>query len=501
MSGVRFALVRLFLAAPFLLLACTKPTPGYCDKDTPCTGGGTCTASNFCTSPIVEAGQDGGVPTDAPVDRPIDAPADTATGDAPRDASDGGDARADAGEVHTGCNTNNDCRSDAGTPVCQFATGRCVGCLVNSDCRDPQAAVCDSTATTCVQCLLSRDCTDPTAPICDGKICRGCRTDSDCAGIGPEVCMSHIDGHCATDDETVYVLNQPGTALCSDSAATAGSRALPYCQSQPAVDSAVASHLNGPDAGTRGDSGADAAAEGGADARRPLKDLIVMRGPSLTPLALSASDLTLSVVGQSNATVLAGGFVGVHVSDGTVYIRGLRVNGGATNPGIIADGGEIHLDRCLIDGNMGGVLIDGAPYEITNTIIANNSGTTRGSCGAWGGVCIANVGTAKLSRFLNNTVAANGQVGIACNGPYPIVNSIATGSGGGIDTVVCAFSACCGADPVNLDPQTYHLRAGSSCIDKLSASVSTAYDIDGDKRPSGALSDCGADEYVAPPMP
>jgi hypothetical protein len=38
--------------------------------------------------------------------------------------------------------------------------------------------------------------------------------------------------------------------------------------------------------------------------------------------------------------------------------------------------------------------------------------------------------------------------------------------------------------------------AGSSCIDKLT--ISTTYDIDGDVRPHGTLSDCGADEYIGP---
>jgi len=60
-----------------------------------------------------------------------------------------------------------------------------------------------------------------------------------------------------------------------------------------------------------------------------------------------------------------------------------------------------------------------------------------------------------------------------------------------------AATPCCGAtdpDPM-LDP-TYHLKAGSMCIDKLDATTtSLGVDIDGQPRPAppGKL-DCGADE-------
>ena len=57
---------------------------------------------------------------------------------------------------------------------------------------------------------------------------------------------------------------------------------------------------------------------------------------------------------------------------------------------------------------------------------------------------------------------------------------------------------CCASSTINVDPTTYHLMAGSSCIDKLSANMSTTYDIDGDPRPYGTVSDCGADEYTGP---
>jgi hypothetical protein len=173
----------------------------------------------------------------------------------------------------------------------------------------------------------------------------------------------------------------------------------------------------------------------------------------------------------------------------------------ATNdPAIVADGTSVlHLDRSMVDGNLkGGILINGAAYDITNTVIANNGGTSS-ACGAWGGVCIANQSSGALGRFLNNTVVGNGLVGVACQTTSPtVLGSIVTAPTGAISISQCAFTACCGNGPVSVDPTSFHLLAGSSCIDQLPANMSTAYDFEGTPRPSGQLSDCGAFEYVAP---
>ena len=48
-----------------------------------------------------------------------------------------------------------------------------------------------------------------------------------------------------------------------------------------------------------------------------------------------------------------------------------------TGLGVQADtGAELRMDRCLVQNNsVGGILINGASYDIQNTIIANNVGT------------------------------------------------------------------------------------------------------------------------------
>jgi hypothetical protein len=502
-------LLSLSLSASSMFLGCTERTPHYCDnsRNIMCDKGQTCSSNHFCV--IADASGDA-APTDAADAPAADAPADhptdtTATTDSARDAgSDAGDGAGDGAEVHTGCNANTDCTADPSKPICQQDGGACVGCVKSSDCNDPQALVCDTSVNRCVPCLMDKDCTDPTKPICDAQACRACKADMECAAIGPGVCMAHLDGHCATDAETVYVLNQFGTPNCSnDPLAGAGSRTLPFCYSQNGVDSTQGKAIPPPDGGTGDDAGNDAS-EAGSGGVSPDKSLVVMRGPSLTPWSFNAANRTITVVGQSDAAIMVSGFIGIHVSAGTVFVRSLHVTGAAgPSPAIIADGGELHLDRCVVDGNAkGGVLIDGAAYEVTNTVIANNLGATSTiACGAWGGVCIRNLSPGGLRRFLNNTVVMNTPVGIACGDAYPILGSIVVPVTNGQATATCAVTSCCDPGDPALSTANYHLTTASTpCIDKLDPLISTAYDIDGQPRPSpaGGRSDCGADEYVMP---
>ena len=510
MSGPRLHPGRLTLAAAFVLgalslsswfLGCTERTPNYCDnsRDLKCAPGQVCSSGHACV--IADAAGDaaptdgGDAPAgDAPVDRPGD---DVMTGDG-GDAGDAGDATG----AHKGCVDRRDCTADSSKPVCEADAGVCVGCLQSTDCTDPQAPVCDTSVNRCVQCLTSKDCANPT-PFCEARACRACKVDAECTGIGPEVCMAHLDGHCATDDETVYVASASG---CAPSGQAGGSRARPFCGSQNGIDATTAPPPSSPDASAGSDANNDGAVDAGSgpDTAAPMKTLVVMRGPSLAPWSFNMTGKTITVVGQSGAALASGGAVGIHVSAGTVYVRSLNVGGGmgVGSPGVVADGGELHMDRCIVDGNMhGGILIDGAAYEITNTFITRN-GSSMVGCQAWGGVCIVHIAPGTLDRFVNNTVAKNGQVGIFCGDPglsnpsYPVVGSIAIDSVGGIDTSGCAFSTCCGPGALNLDPQSYRPLAGSSCIDQLDPTMSTAYDFDGHARPFGSMSDCGASEFI-----
>jgi hypothetical protein len=398
-----------------VVAGCTVRNPSYCRGPADCPQMGTVCASNHACVAAADAG-DAGASDGAP---------------------DGG-----------GCTDNPSCAGREGTTLCKKSTG------------------------TCVECLAPGDCVDPKKPVCDGDACHGCRTDADCPAA-PGVCMSHLDGHCATEAETIYVQNG-GT--CSDTASTKGSSGNPFCTSQLGIDAAISG---------------------------PGKSLVVMRGSyDLAEWVFAQGGTTITVVGQGNPVIKPGTHVGIRVTAGTVYVRGLRVaNGSAV--GVVASGGEIHLDRCAIDSNAGGgIQIDGAGFDITNTVVSKNGPGTYNGTTPWGGVFIGSIPLSGVSRFVNNTVVGNLLTGVVCvTAPRTSAGSIFWNNTGGIDaTSACALSTCCGGSTV--DPMLsadYHLTtASTSCIDKLTAAMSVPDDIDGQLRPVGAgnVSDCGADELI-----
>jgi len=515
MSAPRLSPARLFpllaLAALAPFVACTRATPGYCTRDQDCgDAGATCNTNiNTCIMADAANGTGGAGAGGAGGSPGSDGAAGDTGGDHPATDGPSSDTGAD---VYHGCVDNHGC-TDPSKPACQIDGGVCVGCLSSTDCTTAGARACDTAATKCVECVGNSDCTDPTRPVCDNQACRGCKVDSECAtagaAAGPGVCMFHLDGHCATDSETVYVA--PGNAACSDSAANAGTSLVPFCTSQAGIDATALPAAPPPvdagggtsDAGNTDGGGADAGAgiDGGAGSGIPAspRPLVVMRGPSLTEWSFNISDRTLTVVGQSSATVSPGGHIGVHVSAGTVYVRSLHVTGGQTSqPGVVADGGELHLDRCIVDYNgAGGVQVDGAGFEITNSVLANNGvGTFNGST-SWSGALLGVVPAGKPATFLNNTVVNNMAPGVVCTqgNSHNVLGSILS-QNTVAQSLVCNYAVCCTGDP-GLNA-SYHLTATSPCKDQLPANMSTAYDIDGNPRPYNTLSDCGADEYVVP---
>ena len=91
------------------------------------------------------------------------------------------------------CATNADCAGSPATPVCDVASGACVGCLTNSECTGA-GAYCDSAGTrTC----LTPDCRRPGAPAC-----------------APHFSCSTDYGTCQPNQELVLVLPVPPNSIC-----------------------------------------------------------------------------------------------------------------------------------------------------------------------------------------------------------------------------------------------------------------------------------------------
>jgi hypothetical protein len=369
------ARARLFAAALLasaLAVACTKKNPKYCDNDVHCPNGVTCnTMTNAC-----ESGDSG-----------VDA------GDAGSDAKDA----SDAGDARFRCTMPSQCADggpDGAPAVCEVDAGICVECVADADCKATARPICNLTLHTCGPCTADAQCAgkDPT---------------------GPGVCMSHQDGRCAADSETIYVKNATGCAAAA--AVNAGTKAVPYCYPQ-----------------------------NGVDAVDTTRRLVVMSGPTdLRPWTIVVSGAQVSVVGQASVTIAPGADVGIHLSAGSLYLRGLRVRNGSL-AGVVADGGsDLQMDHCSVETNVGGgIFVDGASFDIVNTTVTGNGpGDDVGA--SWGGLRLKNLLTSgdKSLRFV--TVQSNNQVGVSCTGAVSGMNVLASMNTGGVDvSPTCGFTPC-----------------------------------------------------------
>jgi hypothetical protein len=464
---MRFGRCTMVAVLSVAFAACTKDNPNYCAD----------AAFNNCLR------------ADAAVDRPADIspPVDGGDGGDAVDAPEVGDAQdaSDASDVKTPvCSTDDNCAgADAGTPACELkgdAGARCVECTKNThcggskpvcdtsadqcvectgaagnagmECKDSGKSVCNAQTRSCVQCIDNSKC-GGTTPICDKtqNKCVPCTADSECAGIGTGICVD-FDGHCASAAEIVTL---QGGANC-----TAAGKL--FCTGNDAVNALDADH-----------------------------PILLIQGPdpvsTISPPA--GAPPKVLIVGRGGASVAAGAgdVAGIRLTGShKFWVRDLKVSGGTV--GVLADAGaELHLTRCVVTTNgKGGIKTANASFDITNTVVAANSAGTDTGGVVWGGVRLGDIPASGISHFENNTVVDNLATGISCVNAYTIAGSIVHNNTSA-NIAGCATTApCCGAtdpDP-GLDP-SYHLKSGSVCIDKITATTMS-------------LSvDCGADEFVA----
>lgn len=405
---------RLTLAFVLVLaaVACnpTKLKPGYCNFNSDCASGKCDPDTRMCKT------------TDAGVDSPD-------VGDA-LDATDGTDSRdgADGSDVH------------------EVAPPRCPDTISCADGGyDGSAGVCEEDAGICVQCLKDSHCAGPKTPICEGRLCRACKADTECPD--PMICMA--DGHCATAGEVVYVeFNANG---CPGANGTAGSA---FCTPNEGVARLTAA-----------------------------QNVLVIRGATADRMTLNTGSIAPVIIGKAGASIPATAATAIQVSSDVVLIRDLLVTGGiaagskgiaATGSstkltlsnvqvnlttdglGIQADAGaQLAMDRCSVMNNKrGGILVDGAGFDIKNSAITGNGpGDDAGA--AWGGLRLKNLVAAGKKSLGFLTVMSNNQVGVSCSGSVDATSVLVSGSSGGVDiSPSCGFTSCgtavtatCGAQP------------------------------------------------------
>ena len=236
--------------------------------------------------------------------------------------------------------------------------------------------------------------------------------------------MAHQDGRCATDGETIYVQM---SSACSNS--SGGTSTTPFCGMDPALTAAGAT-----------------------------RDLILVRGTVVngTTSGFNCGTRQISIVGQMSATV--SGVPAIHVASGDLYVRAAKLSTGASI-GCQADAGSIlRLDHVLVTGNSaGGILLNGAAFDIENTTVTTNGPGTDSTGATWGGIRIVSPPLSGPKMLNLVTVQNNNQVGVSCSASASVsgMGVLASGNAGGVDitTANCGFSSCalasvtCGAQP------------------------------------------------------
>jgi len=312
------------------------------------------------------------------------------------------------------------------TPVCATATNTCRGCSAASDCVTLGIAghlACGSGGA-CVQCTDNTTCSGVT-PICATatNTCRACTADSECSAVGPGVCLSQSDGHCATDAETVYV-GTLGGATCNES--NAGTAQAPVCSVQNGVGLA----------------------------KSGSKPVVVIRGALTSGSTNIAITAPLTIVGKNNAmlTPAATGADAIGITNGVVYLRGVTVQGGnSTGIGINAaptsgNAVTLHMSDCRVTNNPGGgVFLSGAAFDIENSIITGNGpGQTTGGT-FWGGIRVDSLPTSGPTVLNLVTVQSNNPVGVSCSGSIAGTGVLVTGNTSAQIANSCGFSSCTAA--------------------------------------------------------
>jgi hypothetical protein len=417
--GWRLSLIACALA---LFPACTKRNPAYCSLNSDCLPGWICNLADpprHACALVVDAGTEAGDASDSSVSSDADG-SDGKTGcSSSVDCVDGGSGvcDVDAG-MCVGCLSSADC--SGATPACDTDAKKCVGCLSSADCSGA-TPVCDTSARQCVECLGNVDCAAAARPICDiaRQTCVKCASDAECVaklGADPGVCMAHEDGRCAAPTEAIFVEQ---TTLCSDASPTAGTPGQPYCTMSP-----VAQRLA---------SGA--------------VDLVIVRGTvTAGTWTFTGAAGEVSIIGQQSAFLASAASPALAMTSGQLYVRDLKMSSSASLC-LSAKGGTVRLEGVTVDSCLkGGIFLDGAAFDIRNTLVTNNGPGTQGTT-LWGGVLVNSLPPSGPTALSQVTIQGNKQIGLTCAGGIQGTGVLATGNVGADVNPNCNVTACPAAGP------------------------------------------------------
>jgi hypothetical protein len=226
------------------------------------------------------------------------------------------------------------------------------------------------------------------------------------------------DGHCVTDGETIYV--QASAACVDPPTAGGGGPMLPYCSLR-----------------------------GAPAAITSTRNVVIVRGSvNGAAMPFGASNSQFFIYGQQSALIAGGVDPGVRIAAGDASIRDVTISN-STSVGIQVDpGATVRLQHITVSNNSaGGILLDGAAFDIQNTTVKGNGpGDMAGT--AWGGVRIANP-SASMKQLQNVTVQANNGGGISCSAAVTGTGVLATDNTNTPNQITpsCMITACSTAGP------------------------------------------------------
>jgi hypothetical protein len=187
------------------------------------------------------------------------------------------------------------------------------------------------------------------------------------------------------------------------------------------------------------------------------KRLVIIRGSVSGTVAWTLPTTQVTIIGQNTGMLTGNGTSAtMHLTGGDFYMRDLSITGGS--PGLTVDGGAIaRLDHVSVSNNTkGGILLDGAAFDIKNTTVNGNGPNTVDA--VFGGIRIQNTPAAGPRSLSRSTINDNRQVGVSCGtgsgvSPVPMDVLVSSNDGGVQVGDSCGFipctaaSATCGAQP------------------------------------------------------
>jgi len=160
----------------------------------------------------------------------------------------------------------------------------------------------------------------------------------------------------------------------------------------------------------------------------------------------------LTVVGKSSAVLSGVGSAVVDVtSDARLLIRNVKIGPSATVGLAARKGATLLASKTVIDSNQGGgVLIDGASFNISNSTISNNGPGQTGAA-IWGGVLVLSVSSSGGDGTLDHvSVIDNRQVGVSCADGILANGLFVAGNTGGVQVAATcgSWKACTPPGPM-----------------------------------------------------